>query len=94
MPEKIRLGTKDIKQFMDRCAQGKETYALRRELFVRQRAAVEAEIVRLNRVADMLKYKCWYYQRAMEDQSEEKLKNIKPEDMPEDIRKIFEKIKN
>ena len=62
--KKSGMEIKDIKQFMEWCAQGPQTYALRRELFLKQKASVEAEIERMNRVLDMLSYKCWYYEQA------------------------------
>ena len=48
--KKSGLEIRDIRQFMDWCAQGSETYPQRRELFVRQKAAVEAELERMERV--------------------------------------------
>lgn len=41
------LEIKEIKQFMEWCAQGSETYPQRHALFVRQAERVEAEIARL-----------------------------------------------
>ena len=51
---------------------------------------VEEEIRRMNRVLDMLKYKCWYCEEAMRDGNEDRLRCIKPEDMPEEIRQAYE----
>ena len=65
--KKSGLEIRDIKQFMAWCVQGSGTYPQRRELFLRQKAAVEAEIERLNRVLDMLRFKCWYYEQAIRD---------------------------
>lgn len=81
---------KDIRQFMEWCAQGSETYPQRRELFLKQKAAVEAELERINRVLDMLKFKCWYYEEAMKDGNEERLSRMRAEDMPEEIRRAYE----
>jgi len=88
--KKSGMEIRDIKQFMEWCAQGSGTYPQRREMFVRQKAAVEEEIRRMNRVLDMLKYKCWYYGEAMRDGNEDRLRCIKPEDMPEEIRRAYE----
>ena len=55
------LEIRDIKRFMDWCMEGSSTYPQRLELFETQRAAVEAEIERLERVLDILRFKCWYY---------------------------------
>lgn len=91
--KKSGLEIKDIKLFMEWCAEGKETYPKRLELFIRQKSAVEAEIQKMNRTLDMLKYKCWYYEEAIKDGNEERLSRMKPEDMPEDIRQAYENSK-
>lgn len=78
--KKSGLEIKDIKQFMQWCVQGSETYAQRRDLFLKQKAVVEAEIDRMNQVLNMLKFKCWYYEEAIKDGNEERVKNFKPED--------------
>ena len=44
--KKSGMEIKDIRQFMEWCAQGSQTYPLRLELFVRQKAAVEQDLVR------------------------------------------------
>ncbi len=88
--KKSGMEIKDIKQFMEWCAQGPQTYALRRELFLKQKASVEAEIERMNRVLDMLSYKCWYYEEAIREGNEERLQSMQPEDMPERIRQAYE----
>ena len=71
-------------------SQGPQTYVLRRELFLKQKADVEAEIERMNRVLDMLSYKCWYYEEAIREGNEERLQSMQPEDMPERIRQAYE----
>lgn len=87
--KKSGMEIKNIKRFMEWCRQGSRTYPQRRELFVRQRAAVEAEIQRLEQVRAMLEYKCWYYGEAIKDGDEERLKTMGPEDMPEEIGRAY-----
>ena len=89
--KKSGLEIKDIKQFMKWCMQGNETYEQRRELFVRQKEKVEAEIERMNRVLDLLEFKCWYYEQAIRDGNEDRVGAMKPEDMPEEIRGRYER---
>ena len=90
--KKSGLEIKDIKQFMQWCAQGSATYRQRRELFLKQKEAVEAEIERMNQVLDMLKFKCWYYEEAIKDGNEVRLSAMKPEDMPAEIRSVYKTI--
>ena len=88
--KKSGLEIKDIKQFIEWCGQGSETYPQRRDLFIRQTEQAEAEIARMNRVLAMLKYKCWYYEQAIKDGNEERLRSLTPETMPEEIRDIYQ----
>lgn len=76
---------KDIRRFMDWCAEGSSTYPQRLELFEAQKRVVEAELERLGRVLDMLSFKCWYYGEAVKDGGEERLGSMQPEEMPEEI---------
>ena len=88
--KKSGLEIREIRQFMAWCAQGSVTYPQRRELFLKQKAAVEGEIERMNRVLDMLRFKCWYYEQAIADGNEERLCAMTPADMPEDVRCAYE----
>ena len=88
--KKSGLEIKDIKQFIEWCGKGSETYPQRRDLFIRQKEQAEAEIARMNRVLAMLKYKCWYYEQAIKDGNEERLRSLTPETMPEEIRDIYQ----
>lgn len=81
---------KDIGRFMEWCVQGSETYPQRLELFMQRRAAVEAEMERMNRVLDMLKFKCWYYEEAIKDGNEDRLGRMGMEDLPEEIRQAYQ----
>ena len=87
--KKSGLEIKDIKQFMDWCIQGSETYPQRLNLFLKQRRQVEAELVRMNRVLDMLNFKCWYYEQAIKDGTEERINQMLPDHLPEEIQAIY-----
>ncbi len=83
--KKSGLEIRDIKRFMDRCAEGPSTYADRLELIRKQKERVEAEIEQMNKTLDMLKYKCWYYSTALKDGSEDNAKALTPNGLPSDI---------
>ena len=80
---------KDIRQFMQWCEEGSETYPQRRELFSHQRERLDAEIARLQHARAILDYKCWYYDRAMADGNEEYLHSLTPDKVPEELRQAF-----
>ena len=88
--KKAGMEIKDIRQFMDWCVEGPSTYPQRKELFETQKAHMEDEIARMNRTLDMLKFKCWYYEQAIRDGNEEKLAAMIPNELPEDIRAIYD----
>ena len=88
--KKAGMEIKDIKQFMDWCVEGPLTYPQRRAMFKAQRTHVEAEIERMNRTLDMLKFKCWYYEQAIKDGNEDAIPAMIPDHLPEDIRRAYE----
>ncbi len=88
--KKTGMEIRDIREFMLWCQQGAETYEKRRDMLLRQKKAVEAEMERMSQVLDMIRYKCWYYDQAIQDGNKERLHSITLEDMPEDIRKAYE----
>ena len=81
---------KDIRQFMDWCAEGPSTYPQRKALFEAQRSHMEAELEQMNRALNMLKFKCWYYGQASQDGSEDRVRSMIPNGLPEDVRKAYE----
>ena len=84
------LEIKDIKVFMQWCQEGSSTYEKRHELFLRQKENVEAEMERLSQVLDMIRFKCWYYEKALEEGNEERLNAMKPDGFPEEIQKLYD----
>ena len=76
---------REIRQFMEWCADGPSTFPQRRALFESRKAHMEDVLRRMNRTLDMLKFKCWYYEQAMQDGSDEQVKQMIPEGLPEEI---------
>ena len=92
--KKSGMEIKDIRRYMDLCAKGSSTYSERRAMFEKQRESVENEIKRLEKTLDMLKFKCWYYEQAIRDGNEEKLAAMIPDELPDDIRVIYDSSHN
>ena len=84
------LEIKDIRLFMKWCAEGSSTYEKRRDLFLRQKEAVETEIERLEQVRSMILFKCWYYEQAMADGNEDRLYEMLPDHLPEEIQPLYD----
>ena len=88
--KKAGMEIKDIRQFMDWCAEGPSTYPQRKAMFEERKAHMEAEIAHMNQALDMLKFKCWYYAQAIRDGNEERLTDMIPDKLPEEIRAIYD----
>ena len=84
------LEIREIRQFMEWCAQGSDTYPQRHALFVRQAERVEAEIASLQKSLDMIRFKCWFYEQLMRDGDETRVRAMLPDHLPADIQKIYD----
>lgn len=89
--KKCGLQIKEIKQFIEWTKEGDNTIDLRLEFFNKQKQQVEKEMQELNKVLDMVKYKCWYYQKAKELNSINKLEENKKDLTPSSIQKLYDK---
>ena len=87
--KKSGMEIKDIKQFMKWCSEGSKTYPQRRELFLKQKEAVESEIKRLEKALDMIRFKCWYYEQAIKDGGEDKINEMLPNKLPKEIQAVY-----
>lgn len=88
--KKSGLGIKEINQFFTWVSQGSASYENRKELFEARKLAVEAEIKNLQKTLSLLEFKCWYYTKAMEDGTEEYIREMLPDKLPSDIQKLYD----
>ena len=88
--KKSGLEIKDIKQFFVWVSEGSSSYEKRKELFEARKSAVEAEIQNLQKALSLLEFKCWYYQKAIEDGTEENIQAMLPDKLPSDIQKLYD----
>ncbi len=84
------LEIRDIKQFMQWCTEGSATYPQRRQMFEKRKEAVEEEIRQLEKTLDMLRFKCWYYETAIADGNEDRIKEMLPDRLPPEIQKLYD----
>lgn len=89
--KKSGMEIKDIKKFMEWTEMGSQTYPERKELFLKQKENVEAEIRKLEKVLCMLNFKCWYYDQAIKDGNEEHIIAMLPDRLPAEIQKYYDK---
>lgn len=88
--KKSGLELKDIKLYMDWCVEGAATLPQRKKLFEKQKATVEAEIEHMNKVLSMLKFKCWFYEQALADGTDENVRKLLPDRLPKEIQEEYD----
>lgn len=88
--KKSGLELKDIKLYMDWCIEGAATLPQRKKLFEKQKATVEAEIKHMNKVLSMLKFKCWFYEQAIADGTDENVRKLLPDRLPKEIQEEYD----
>lgn len=89
--KKSGVEIKDIKVFMEWCREGSSTYIKRKEFFQHQKEVVENEIRKMEKVLDMIRYKCWYYEQAVKDGNEDRLNEMLPDHLPEEIQGVYDR---
>lgn len=87
--KKSGVEIKDIKVFMEWCSQESNTYSQRRDFFLRQKEIAENDIRKMEKVLDMIRFKCWYYEQAIKDGTEERINQMLPDHLPEEIQAIY-----
>lgn len=84
------LKLKDVKQFIKWATKGSSTYKNRKELFEKRKIAVEQEIIKLQKTLNILEYKCWYYDKAIKDGTEDRIYKMLPNKLPAKIQKLYD----
>ena len=92
--KKAGMEIKDIRQFMQWCCEGSGTYGKRRELFERQRRVVEQQLRQMEKTLSMIRFKCWYYEQALQDGSEERVTRMMPDHLPAEIQKLYDDVRS
>lgn len=80
------MSIKSIKEFLIWCQEGDASLPKRREMFHERLLEVEKQMELLQKTRNHLKYKCWYYDTAIAAGTEEAVKNLPADEVPEDIR--------
>ena len=86
--KKSGLSIKEIRSYIDMTKRGDDSLEERLQLFEERKKDVERQMKELQEALDLLKYKCWYYEMAIQDQSEERVRSLSAEELPEEYKKI------
>lgn len=88
------LSIKEIKKFIDMAIKGDKTSLINRlTLFQSRRDAVKKQIEKMQETLNLLEFKCWYYEQAVQDGTEEKVRSLSPDEIPKLYRDIKLKMK-
>ena len=88
--KKSGMEIKDIKQFMQWCAEGPSTYKNRKELMESRKKVLEEKMYELEKNMAMVKFKCWYYEKALADGCEDNIKAMLPDKLPVGIQELYD----
>ena len=86
--KKSGLSIKEIRSYIDMTKRGDDSLEERLQLFEERKKDVERQMRELQETLDLLKYKCWYYEMAIQDKSEERVRSLSVEELPEEYKKI------
>lgn len=92
--KKSGLSIKEIRSYIDMIKRGDDSLYERLQLFEERKKDVERQIEELQETLDLLKYKCWYYETAIQDQSEDRVRSLSVEKLPEEYRNIKKHIQS
>lgn len=80
---------KEIRNFMKLCEEGDSSLNERYNFFLDQEKKVQDQIKSLNQTLKLIKFKQWYYLKAISDNTESIVKNMSIDDMPDDIKELY-----
>lgn len=80
---------KEIRDFMKLCEEGDSSLNERYYFFLDQEKKVQDQIKSLNQTLKLIKFKQWYYLKAISDNTESIVKNMSIDDMPDDIKELY-----
>lgn len=92
--KKSGLEIKEIKQFFQWVEEGPATYEKRKELFEHRREIMKQQIQSMEKSLAMLRFKCWYYDTAIQDGTEERIQAMLPDHLPTEIQVLYDESHN
>lgn len=88
------LSIREIREFIRMAMEGDASLTGRLELFQARRNAVKKQLEDMQETLALLEFKCWYYEQAILDGTEERVRGLTSDEVPEAFRDIREKMQN
>lgn len=82
------MAMKDIKIFLIWCNEGNDSLEKRRNMFYQRKKAIDDQIEKLMQTKKIIEYKCWYYDTALANKSEDYVDSLPTESIPRHIAEI------
>lgn len=76
------MSLKDIRQFIDWCLLGDDTLQERYDLFKERKIIVEKQLNSVQKMLEIVNYKCWYYETAVSAGTEKIHQDLDPQLCP------------
>lgn len=90
--KKSGMSIKDIRGYIELCAEGDATLEERLNRFKTQQEMVENKIAELEEILQVVKYKRWRYEVSMQAGTVKVHQTMTPQDIPEELRGIARKL--
>ena len=74
---------KDIKRFMDWCQEGDNSLQNRLDMFNERLQVANKQLEEMQKIIETIQYKCWYYNTAVSAGSENYVRNLPYDDVPD-----------
>ena len=87
------LSIREIRAFMEMVSRGDDSLGERRALFEARRDAAREEVERLSRTLEVLEFKCWYYETAEAAGTEDAVRDLPADHVPERVRAGYRQLK-
>lgn len=90
--KKSGLSIREIKAFTDMVGRGDSSLPERLALFRARRRAVQQQMEDLKEALSLLEFKCWYYEQAVQDGTDARVRSMALDEIPQPYRRIKEKM--
>ena len=84
---------RDIRRYLQLVQQGDGTIGARLTLIRDQRRKVEEQLQKLQETLELLEFKCWYYETALESGTEQSRQDIEEEEIPARYQIVYHRLR-
>lgn len=90
--KKSGLSIKEIKAYAEMVDRGDDSLQERLALFQSRQDLVKKQIADLQEILDFLEFKCWYYEQAIKEGTDKRVRTLPIDQLPEQYREAKRKM--